>query len=262
MFFRSIHDVIAEGARLTEEQFFRAHSEPAFIVEPNDPERRRGTPFHPQARVAWASLAACEDAIAILCGRSRSCQIHLPHPSISTVHAMFRWVFQTGTWFVEDGGSATGSCLNGHALVPGEPTPVVNGDVLALGGLVTVRPFFAQRALRETLLRPDVDLDRVARDLQMHGIEVKVRGNELRLASDPAELHAFFVKRVCVVELLVDGAIWMRRTIFLGRDRERAVCEAVKEIAHFFLSPRSGRAHRTERIDGMVAFAGRDLSAA
>lgn len=72
-------------------------------------------------------------------GRSTSCDLVLPFPSISRVHARLR--YERGGWWIEDAGSRNGVLFNGSAL--GEATRI------ALGDAITIDPFRFQVTTHE-----------------------------------------------------------------------------------------------------------------
>ncbi len=68
---------------------------------------------------------------AAVLGRSATCDVQLPDPSVSRRHATV--AFQGGTWFVTDLASRAGVQLNGLALPRDTPSPLGDLDLLTIG---------------------------------------------------------------------------------------------------------------------------------
>ncbi len=64
-------------------------------------------------------------------GRALDCQLCLPDPSVSRIHAAL--VGRAGRWFLSDLGSRVGTLLNGVRLVPNQPALLAPGDSLRIG---------------------------------------------------------------------------------------------------------------------------------
>ncbi|GJQ30015.1 MAG: hypothetical protein HBSAPP03_18990 [Phycisphaerae bacterium] len=64
-------------------------------------------------------------------GRSATCDVSLPDDTVSRCHAVL--VRKRGAWFIEDGGSRSGTLLNGVRLPKGMPAPLATGDILRIG---------------------------------------------------------------------------------------------------------------------------------
>lgn len=65
-------------------------------------------------------------------GRTGNCDIVLRDPSVSKLHAHFRWN-ERGQLLVVDARSSNGTVLNGVVLLPGVPEMLESGDVVAFG---------------------------------------------------------------------------------------------------------------------------------
>ena len=85
---------------------------------------------------AWALVAAdgtrflLEGDVATI-GRQAGSSIHIPDSNVSRLHAELRRV--SGSWTIEDRGSTNGTRINGTMTV--DPTPLAEGDVIALGAV-------------------------------------------------------------------------------------------------------------------------------
>lgn len=66
-----------------------------------------------------------------LVGRGPQCSLRIPEHYVSTQHAVVRWNGQL--WEVVDRGSLNGTLLDGAALQPGRPYPLVVGSRLVFG---------------------------------------------------------------------------------------------------------------------------------
>lgn len=64
-------------------------------------------------------------------GRALDCQLCLPDPSVSRIHAAL--VGRGGRWFLSDLGSRLGTQLNGVRLAPNQPAPLALGDMVHIG---------------------------------------------------------------------------------------------------------------------------------
>jgi pSer/pThr/pTyr-binding forkhead associated (FHA) protein len=67
----------------------------------------------------------------ITVGRRRDCDIPVAHKRVSSLHAVF--LLGGGLLCVADARSKNGTQVNGHALVPDQPTPVDAGDIIQFG---------------------------------------------------------------------------------------------------------------------------------
>lgn len=86
----------------------------------------------PQAVVVLADGSRHSlDGDLVTIGRQASCTIVIADNNISRVHARFRSI-ENG-WTIEDLGSTNGTKVNGVLIT--EPTPLENGNVIALGSL-------------------------------------------------------------------------------------------------------------------------------
>jgi hypothetical protein len=70
-----------------------------------------------------------EPATTWLVGRSRTCAIAIPNPSISRCHAVIGHC-PTGGFYIMDLGSRNGTFVNQHRLLPQEQVFLQDGDVL------------------------------------------------------------------------------------------------------------------------------------
>lgn len=64
-------------------------------------------------------------------GRNPSSDVHIPHPSVSRVHAKLR--ARDGRVTVEDATSANGTFVGGRAIAPSTAVPLAVGDALRFG---------------------------------------------------------------------------------------------------------------------------------
>jgi serine phosphatase RsbU (regulator of sigma subunit) len=64
-------------------------------------------------------------------GRALDCQLCLPDPSVSRIHAAL--VGRGGRWFLSDLGSRLGTFLNGVRLAPNQPSTLALGDLVRIG---------------------------------------------------------------------------------------------------------------------------------
>lgn len=76
--------------------------------------------------MAGTTIALTESPARI--GSDESCQICIPEPGVSGVHATM--LHEESGWSVEDAGGSFGTLLNGNDL---QKEPVTNGDTLTLG---------------------------------------------------------------------------------------------------------------------------------
>jgi hypothetical protein len=67
-------------------------------------------------------------------GRTRNCDVHLSHPTVSKLHAQFKLV--AASLELVDAGSHNGTRLNGRILEPHRPVPVTTGDLVRFGNVV------------------------------------------------------------------------------------------------------------------------------
>lgn len=77
----------------------------------------------PPPRVVLESDAAA--------GRAVENDLHLPAPSVSRRHAVFRKA--AGGWFLTDAGSTSGTLVNARRLEPDRPAPLEPGDRVTIG---------------------------------------------------------------------------------------------------------------------------------
>lgn len=69
-------------------------------------------------------------------GRTANCDVVLKDPSVSKLHAHFRWDEQGGLVLV-DARSSNGTMVNGSAALPGVAEPLQSGDVVQFGAVRT-----------------------------------------------------------------------------------------------------------------------------
>jgi hypothetical protein len=100
------------------------------------------------SRIVWAEKASGRGAHFLL-GRGFGCDIVVPHPRISRKHATIRRS-EAGTWVVEDH-SSNETCLNGRPLARGKAELLEDGDILELGQVAILRPFFLPEELYRRL---------------------------------------------------------------------------------------------------------------
>ncbi len=103
---------------------------------------RAGGRLNPNARVLWIKDF---EAGCVRIGRDPECELALPHPLISRVHAAVRYV--GGAWYVEDH-SANGTFLNGRRVASAR---LASGDVIVIANVVAVRVALEPARLHELL---------------------------------------------------------------------------------------------------------------
>lgn len=69
-------------------------------------------------------------------GRTANCDIVLRDPSVSKLHAHFKWD-ERGELVIVDARSSNGTIVNGTPLTPGAPEPLLGGDVVQFGDVRT-----------------------------------------------------------------------------------------------------------------------------
>ena len=77
---------------------------------------------------AQAGLTFTLTSTDMMIGRSSTCDICIPDPSVSRRHARLR--YSGGQWFIQDQGSSSGTTVNGQ---PTQATRLQSGDVISLG---------------------------------------------------------------------------------------------------------------------------------
>ncbi|HKP72516.1 MAG TPA: FHA domain-containing protein [Pyrinomonadaceae bacterium] len=65
-------------------------------------------------------------------GRATDCDLSLPHPSVSKIHAALL-MNREGTLLVSDTGSVNGTYINGRRIAYGEARQIEDGDVVGFG---------------------------------------------------------------------------------------------------------------------------------
>ena len=65
-------------------------------------------------------------------GRATDCDLSLPHPSVSKIHAAIL-MNREGTLLVSDTGSVNGTYINGRRINYGEARQLEDGDVVGFG---------------------------------------------------------------------------------------------------------------------------------
>jgi hypothetical protein len=153
--------VISETRALSVEAFAKLHPHPALVLEPFETGAAKrdtttklklpqGEPeeapqrLHPRARISWLTPGSLAVGGAprwrdVSIGREAACDIVLPHPNVSKLHAVLRNA--DGPWTIEDKGSTNGTTLNGQQLITGQTPALADGDVIVLGLVVMVRPY-------------------------------------------------------------------------------------------------------------------------
>lgn len=66
-----------------------------------------------------------------LVGRGPTCDLVVPHRSVSSEHAVISW--SEGAWWIRDLASRNGTAVGGVALEPGQPARLEEGQALRLG---------------------------------------------------------------------------------------------------------------------------------
>jgi len=130
----------------------------------------------------------------IVVGRAASADLPLPHPAVSTRHALLE---HRGTgWVAIDEGSTNGTAVNGEAIPPGRPKAVRTGDVLEIGGFrielevaVVAAATNADKtsALARRLLRDALGGDRLAAP-KLRVLNGETAGEELELPEAPSSV--------------------------------------------------------------------------
>ncbi|MFP2925220.1 FHA domain-containing protein [Pyxidicoccus sp. 3LG] len=90
------------------------------------------------------------DDSRVTVGRDAGCDIFLPHPTVSRLHASFRQDPPTGAWTLIDAGSQNGTFLDGVLIIPGRSSPLPGRASLRLGRAELL--FLQPAALEEYLL--------------------------------------------------------------------------------------------------------------
>ncbi len=174
MRFHDLADVIVEASTLKEAEFAKRHPNVAFLFEASVPVPSPSADEYPTvadtstelptfklhaspeklsggSRIVWAERASSTDA-SFLLGRGFGCDIVVPHPRISRRHATIRRS-EAGTWVVEDH-SSNETFLNGRPLARGKAELLEDGDILELGQVAILRPFFLPEELYRRLHAP------------------------------------------------------------------------------------------------------------
>jgi hypothetical protein len=159
--------VVSETRALSVEAFARLHPHPGLVLEPfesgaakRDTTTKLKLPqtepdeapqkIHARARISWLTptslaLGGAPRWRDVTIGREAVCDIVLPHPSVSKLHAVLRNA--DGQWTIEDKGSTNGTTLNGQQLAAGQTPSLADGDVIVLGLVVMVRPYLTPAVL-------------------------------------------------------------------------------------------------------------------
>jgi pSer/pThr/pTyr-binding forkhead associated (FHA) protein len=88
----------------------------------------------PQESASPIELHFGDETIRI--GRGSSCELRLPHDSVSELHAVLRPLEGGGNaWTLTDQSSRNGTWVNGASLSPGTPRAVRDGDLARVGGV-------------------------------------------------------------------------------------------------------------------------------
>lgn len=115
----------------------RAASPLAAVATATAPVAVPAAPARPATPTGTWSLAAANGTRYLLegdvatIGRQAGSSIHIPDSNVSRLHAEMRRV--AGVWTIEDRGSTNGTRINGTMIV--DPTPLADGDVIALGAV-------------------------------------------------------------------------------------------------------------------------------
>jgi len=94
----------------------------------------RFRPPHADAERAPVDVHFDEDRVRI--GRASGCELRLPHPSVSELHAMARQGAD-GSWSLVDEGSRNGTWVNGCRLAAGAARVLRDGDLVRVGSIWT-----------------------------------------------------------------------------------------------------------------------------
>lgn len=73
------------------------------------------------------------DDARVTVGRDAGCDIFLPHPTVSRMHAFFRQEPHTGAWTVTDAGSHNGTFQDGVLIIPGRSSSLLARAALRFG---------------------------------------------------------------------------------------------------------------------------------
>jgi DNA-binding CsgD family transcriptional regulator len=109
------------------------------------------------------------DADLIRVGRDPDCDVPLPDPTVSRVHATF--TLTADGWVIADSTSRNGTYLNGRRLT--EPAPLRPADRVLIGSFVLV-PQPADTAVVETVGEDDAAHPRVQVETGLSAREVEV----------------------------------------------------------------------------------------
>ena len=129
-------------------------------------------------------------------GRSAADGVLVAHPAVSREHAVLEWTpgAHGGSWRISDCGSASGTSVNGVALLPRRSLALEPGDRIALGPVVL-----------DLVARPDADSETVIARIDPQGAEridavsataldaqhleaVLEAGASIHAAADPAQV--------------------------------------------------------------------------
>jgi pSer/pThr/pTyr-binding forkhead associated (FHA) protein len=118
-------------------------------------------PFIYEVRPGLRLTGAAENAEVAL-GRDPRCDIVLPDPTVSRLHARLRPEPHTGVWTVTDAESHNGTFQDGVLIVPGRPSPLFGRALLRLGHaeLLFLQPAALKDYVLARALPPPVRLTR------------------------------------------------------------------------------------------------------
>lgn len=110
------------------------------------------------------------DEPEISIGRSATCHIQLPFPTVSSVHLLM--VLQEDLWLLADQGSTNGTRLNDRLLSPEHIVPLSDGDRVTLGTiLIHVTMIDAEQATLESARTGEL-VRRMVLDMVRHSPEL------------------------------------------------------------------------------------------
>ncbi|QSQ28087.1 FHA domain-containing protein [Pyxidicoccus parkwayensis] len=158
---------MASQLRSEREAFLRDRTCPVLVWEdaPSlafpEPDRQTTTlpSYRPGARASPEPLiyevrpglrVPASDDARVTVGRDAGCDIFLPHPTASRLHAFFRQDPPSGAWTITDAGSQNGTYLDGALILPGRSSPLPGRASLRFGRAELL--FLQPAALEEYLV--------------------------------------------------------------------------------------------------------------
>jgi len=104
----------------------------AVTGRPKDPTEGSGTTSVQVVAIEKAPGNPYPDRVSV--GRTANCDVVLRDPSVSKLHAHFRWT-ENGQLALSDARSSNGTLVNGIALMPGISEIMESGDSVCFGAV-------------------------------------------------------------------------------------------------------------------------------